>query len=51
MGLKLNRNKMKIVTTEVPYIGDISTSHGLEPDPNKMCAVEYMQSPTDKPAL
>ena len=32
VGLKLNRNKMKFVSTEVPYIGHISTSNGLEPD-------------------
>ena len=51
VGLKLNRNKMKIMTTEVPYIGHILTANGLKPDPNKICAVEQMPSPTDKPAL
>ena len=51
VGLKLNRNKMKVMTTEVSYIGHILTSNGLKPDPNKICAVEQMPSPTDKPAL
>ena len=53
VGLKLNRSKMKIMTTEVPYIGYVLTSdaNGLKPDPRKVHAVEGMPSPADKPAL
>ena len=51
VGLKLNRSKMKIMTTEVPYIGHILTANGLKPDPSKVQAVEEMPSPADKPAL
>ena len=42
---------MKIMTTEVPYIGHILTANGLKPDPSKVQAVEEMPSPADKPAL
>ena len=51
VGLKLNRSKMKIMTTEVPYIGHILTANGLKPDPSKVQAAEEMPSPADKPAL
>ena len=51
VGLKLNLSKMKIMTTEVPYIGHILTANGLKPDPSKVQAVEEMPSPADKPAL
>ena len=49
--LKLNRNGMKIMTSEVPYIGHVLTSYRLKPDPSKVRAVEEMPSPADKPAL
>jgi len=51
VGLKLNRSKMEIMTPEVPYISHVLTSYGLKPDPSKVCAVEEMLSPADKPAL
>ena len=50
VGLKLNRSKMKIMTPEVPSIGHVVTSYGLKPDPSKVCTVEEMTSPADKPA-
>ena len=42
---------MKIMTTEVPYIGHVLISNGLNPDPKKVHAVEGMPSPAGKPAL
>ena len=51
VGLKLNRSKMKIMTTEVPYIGHVLTSNGLKPDPRKVHAEERMSSPTDNYTL
>ena len=51
VGLKLHRSKMKILTSEVPYIGHVLTSNRLKPDPSKVQAVEEMPSPADKPAL
>ncbi|KAL9987237.1 hypothetical protein ACROYT_G001509 [Oculina patagonica] len=44
-------SKKKILTAEVPYIGHVLTANGLKPDPSKVCAVEEMPSPADKPAL
>ena len=51
VGLKLNRSKMKIITSQVPYIGHLLTANGLKPDPSKVRAVQQMPSPADKPAL
>ena len=51
VGLKLNRSKMKIMTTEVPYVGHILTAKGQKPDPSKVQAAEEIPSPADKPAL
>ena len=51
VGLKLNRSKMKIMTSQVPYIGHLLTANGLKPDPSKVRAVQQMPSPADKPAL
>ena len=51
VGLKLNRNKLKIMTSQVPYIGHLLTANGLKPDPSKVRAVQQMPSPADKPAL
>ena len=49
--LKLNRGKMKIKTSQVPYIGHILTVNGLKPGPSKVRAVEEIPSQEDKPAL
>ena len=51
VGLKLNRSKMKIMTSEVPYIGHVLTLNGLKPDFRRVNAVEGMPSPAGKPAL
>lgn len=42
---------MKIMTTEVPYIGHVLSSYGLNPDPSRVRAVGEMPSPADKLAL
>ena len=42
---------MKTLTAEVPYNGHVLTSNESKPDPSKVCAVEDMPSPADKPAL
>ena len=49
--LKLNRGKMKIKTSQVPYIAHILTANGLKPDPSRVRAVEEIPSQEDKAAL
>ena len=49
--MKLNRSKLRILTSEAPYIGHVLTSNGLKPDSSKVRAVEEMPSPADKPVL
>lgn len=46
VGLKLNREKLRLRLTEVPYIGHVLTNKGLKADPNKTAAVASMPSPT-----
>ena len=41
VGLKLNRNKMKVVLTEVPYIGHISTSMVWNQTKQDVCSRTY----------
>ena len=43
--LKLNKQKLKLRLTEVPYMGHLLTSDGLRPDPQKVQAVIDMPNP------
>ena len=49
--LKLNKEKVKLRMTEVPYIGHLLTSEGIKPDPKKVEAVQKMPQPTDVPSM
>ena len=47
VGLKLNKDKLKLRQTEVSYMGHILTSSGIRPDPKKIQAILDMPKPTD----
>ncbi len=47
-GIRLNKDKIKLKTTEVPFMGNLLTKHGLKPDPAKVEAIANMKEPTDK---
>ena len=46
--LKLNRNKCEFGKTSVLYMGDIVSVKGLQPDPQKVSAINDMATPTCK---
>ena len=48
---KLNKEKVELRMTEVPYIGHLLTSEGIKPDPNKVEAVQKMPQPTHVPSV
>ena len=45
--LTLNKDKVRLRLTEVPYIGHLLTADGLKPDPKKIEAIMMMPKPTD----
>ena len=45
--VKLNKEKMKLRRSEVPYIGHVLTDKGPKPDPGKIKAMLEMPKPTD----
>ena len=49
--VKLNKEKMKLRRSEVPYIGNVLTDKGLKPDPDKIKAMLEMPKPTDVAGL
>ena len=49
--LKLNREKCKIQRTQLTYVGHLLTAGGLQPDPEKLRAIQQMTEPTDKQAV
>ena len=49
--LRLNVNKCKFRITEVKYVGNVFTSKGLLPDPEKVTAINEMPAPEDKKSL
>lgn len=51
LGLKLNKQKLKLRRTEVAYMGHLLTSQGLQPDPKKIQAVVDMPIPNGVPAV
>ncbi|XP_041461547.1 uncharacterized protein K02A2.6-like [Lytechinus variegatus] len=48
VGLTLNKKKLRLRLSEVPYMGHLLTATGLKPDPKKVQAVVEMPTPTDK---
>ena len=49
--LKLNFDKCQIRQERVMYVGHLVTSEGLQPDPDKIKAVDEMPAPTDKEGI
>ena len=49
--IKLNAKKMKLILSEVPFIGHLLTAEGLKPDQNKVKAISEMPEPVDLKAL
>ena len=45
--VKLNKDKMKLLLDQVPYIGHLLTGQGLKPDPEKVKAIIEMPKPDD----
>ena len=46
-GVKLNSDKVKLRSSEVPFIGHVATDQGLCVDPMKVQAITEMPPPTD----
>ena len=51
MGLKLNKDKLKLRQSEVKYMGQILTPNGIRPDPEKVKAINDMPRPTNAKAV
>jgi len=49
--LKLNKKKLKLCLTEVPFMGFRLTPAGVIPDPKKVSAIQDMPAPQDKRAV
>ena len=49
--LKLNKSKMKLRLTEVPYMGHLLTADSLKPDDEKINAVIHVPKPANKNEL
>ena len=47
VGIRLNRDKMKLHQTSVTFLGHLVTAEGLKPDPEKVRAIDDMTRPTD----
>ena len=45
--MKLNREKLQLKCTEIPFIGHVLTSEEIKPDPGKIEAVLKMERPSD----
>ena len=51
VNLRLNSRKLHLRKSEVRFMGHLTTSKGLKPDPDKVKAVEEMPEPTTKQEL
>lgn len=51
VNLKLNRKKLRLKLPSVTYMGHLLTNEGLHPDPQKITAIQNMQTPTDIKSL
>ena len=47
VGIRLNANEMSLRKKYVPFLGNVITQEGLQPDPAKIEAIKEMPSPTD----
>ncbi|XP_070537048.1 uncharacterized protein [Ptychodera flava] len=45
--IRLNKDKLELRLTEMPFYGHLLTDEGLKPDPKKVEAVQKMEKPTD----
>lgn len=50
-GLKLNRAKCQFGVTEITFLGDKLTADGIEPDKDKIRAIQEMPRPEDKKGI
>ena len=50
-GVKLNKKKLMLQSTEIPYMGHLATDQSLKPDPEKIEAVTNMPKPDDIKAV
>ncbi|MEW8560660.1 MAG: RNase H-like domain-containing protein, partial [Candidatus Thiodiazotropha sp.] len=50
-GIRFNPEKMEIGVTEVQYFGNIISSSGLKPSPDKISAIKDMSPPSNKNEL
>ena len=50
-GIKLNREKCVVKTTECNFFGMLYTPNGVKPDPEKVRAIQNMEQPKDKKEL
>lgn len=51
VNLKLNKRKLRLKLPSVTYMGHLLTTEGLCPDPDKVAAVQNMQTPHDVKSL
>ncbi|KAJ8393225.1 hypothetical protein AAFF_G00062970 [Aldrovandia affinis] len=51
VNLKLNKRKLWLKLPSVTYMGHLLTTEGLRPDPEKVTAVQNMQTPTEVKCL
>ena len=49
--VKLNWDKIQFKKSSVKYMGDLFTSQGLKPDPEKVQAIKELKSPSNKTEL
>ena len=50
-GLRFNPDKLRVKCTKIKFFGNVIGSHGLEPDPEKVKAIEKMDVPQNKKEL
>ena len=48
LGIRLNKEKMKIRKKSVKFLGHLITADGLKPDPTKCQAIDEMPAPEDR---
>ena len=51
VNLKLNKDKLQLRLSFVPYMRHLITSEELKPDPQKTQAIQFMQKPKDQAAV
>lgn len=50
-GVKFNESKVQLKVSEVKYLGHVISKDGVRPDPQKVCAILDMPTPTDRVGL